>query len=181
MKYTKRTFLPALALGFSACAEHPGVVAPNAQLRSDFTVSPPVALIYSNFGPGMAFDADPSHGWTINGFLGPGIGQQAIAQQFTPSADYTFSAAEVAVVSLSGPNIIRVLLQADAGGLPGGVVEEIPSAGWHPLPRSSLRPPSSPRSCEEAPRTGLRSWRELTACSPVGTGTPLAMSHVRRS
>jgi hypothetical protein len=86
MKYTKLTFLPALALGFSACAEHPEVVAPNAQLRSDFTVSPPVAVIHSNFGPGMAFDADPSHGWTINGFLGPGIGQQAIAQQFTPSA-----------------------------------------------------------------------------------------------
>ena len=49
MKYTKRTFLPALALGFSACAEHPEVVAPN-QLRSAFTVSPSVAVIYSNFG-----------------------------------------------------------------------------------------------------------------------------------
>ena len=134
MKYTKRTFLPALALGFSACAEHPGVVAPNAQLRSDFTVSPPVAVIYSNFGPGMAFDADPSHGWTINGFLGPGIGQQAIAQQFTPSADYTFRAAEVALVLLSGPNSIRVLLQADAGGLPGGVVEEIRVGGLAPTP-----------------------------------------------
>ena len=134
MKYTKLTFLPALALGFSACAEHPDVVAPNAQLRSDFTVSPPVAVIYSNFGPGMAFDADPSHGWTINGFLGPGIGQQAIAQQFTPSADYAFSAAEVALVLLSGPNSIRVLLQADASGLPGGVVEEIRVGGLAPTP-----------------------------------------------
>ena len=133
MKYTKRTFLPALALGFSACAEHPEVVAPN-QLRSAFTVSPSVAVIYSNFGPGMAFDADPFHGWTINGFLGPGIGQQAIAQQFTPSADYTFSAAEVALVLFSGPNSIRVLLQADASGLPGGVVEEIRVGGLAPTP-----------------------------------------------
>src|SRR5216117_165731 len=40
MKYTKRTFLPALALGFSACAEHPEVVAPNAQLRSDLRHHP---------------------------------------------------------------------------------------------------------------------------------------------
>src|SRR5213592_2442268 len=69
MKYTKLTFLPALPLGFSACAEHPEVVAPN-QLRSAFTVSPSVAVIYSNFGPGIAFYADPFYGWTMNGFLG---------------------------------------------------------------------------------------------------------------
>src|SRR5207244_2486811 len=111
MKYSKLTFLPALALGFSACAEQPEVVAPHAQLRSGITVLPPVAVVYSNFGPGMAFDADPSHGRTINGFLGPGIGQQAIAQQFTPSADYTFGAAEVALASLSGPSRLRVVLQ----------------------------------------------------------------------
>src|SRR5438445_13179699 len=123
MKYTKRTFLPALALGFSACAEHPGVVAPNAQLRSDFTVSPPVAVVYSNFGPGMAFDADPAHGWTINGFLGRGIGPQAIAQQVTPSACYTFGAPEVAVARLSGPNSLRVFLQPAARGFPRGGVQ----------------------------------------------------------
>src|SRR5213596_441793 len=120
MKYTKRTFLPALALGFSACAEHPEVVAPNARLRSDFTVSPPVAVIYSNFGPGMAFDADPSHGWTINGFLGPGIGQQAIAQQFTPSADYTFSAAEVALVLLGGQTAFACSCRLMPAGCPVG-------------------------------------------------------------
>src|SRR5438046_9685066 len=119
MKYTKRTFLPALALGFSACAEHPEVVAPN-QLRSAFTVSPSVAVIYSNFGPGMAFDADPFHGWTINGFLGPGIGQQAIAQQFTPSAGYAFRAAGDAVVLLRRANGIGLLMRAYASGLAEG-------------------------------------------------------------
>ena len=134
MKYVKLAFLPALALGFSGCADHSGLVAPNPQIRSDITSAPAAAVVYSNFGPGMAFDANPFHGWTINGFLGPGIGQQAIAQQFTPSVDYTFSAAEVALVLSRGPNSIRVFLQADASGLPGGVIEEISVGGLAPTP-----------------------------------------------
>jgi hypothetical protein len=134
MKYTQLTLLPALALGFSACADQPEVVAPNAQVWSDIRASPALAVIYSNFGPGMAFDADPSHGWTINGLLGPGIGQQAIAQQFTPSADGAFSVAEVALSLFSGPNSVRVFLQTDAGGLPGGVIEEISIGGLAPTP-----------------------------------------------
>jgi hypothetical protein len=74
------------------------------------------------------------HGWTINGFLGPNIGQQAIAQQFTPMGNYTFSDAQVAVVLFSGPNSIDVFLQADSNGLPGAVIEEIPISGLGSTP-----------------------------------------------
>jgi hypothetical protein len=92
-------------------------------------------MIYSNFGPGMAFDGDTAgHGWTINGFMGPGIGQQAIAEQFTPSADYEFATAQIALWLLWGPNSIRVFLQADEGGLPGTVIEEIRIDGLGAMP-----------------------------------------------
>ena len=92
------------------------------------------AVIYSNFGPGMTFDNDPSHAWTINGFLGPNIGQQAIAQQFTPMGNYIFTDAQVAVSLFSGPNSIDVFLQADSNGLPGAVIEEIPISGLGSTP-----------------------------------------------
>jgi hypothetical protein len=75
----------------------------------------------------MTFDADPFHGWDINGFLGPGIGRQAISQQFftTPGA-YSFVDAKVALRHFSGPARLHVILQEDASGLPGPVVEDIP-------------------------------------------------------
>src|SRR5712692_9404828 len=31
-------------------------------------------VVYGNFDADMAFDTDPRHGWTINGFLGPNTG-----------------------------------------------------------------------------------------------------------
>ena len=118
----RRALLPALALALAACGEHPEVLAPNAQVSSDLSAS----VIYSNFGPGMSFDADPYHGWSIYGFLPPPTtGQQAISDRFTPSADYRFRDAQVPLVLFSAASRIRVLLQADADGLPGQVIEEM--------------------------------------------------------
>ncbi|HEX9016830.1 MAG TPA: hypothetical protein VF960_12635 [Chloroflexota bacterium] len=86
---------------------------------------PSCAEIFSNFGPGLTFDQDPSHGWGINGYLGPNVGQQAISQQFTPSGGvYVFTDAQVAVGSLSTAGGVVVYLQEDAGGLPGPILEE---------------------------------------------------------
>jgi hypothetical protein len=117
-----------------SCGESAGPTAPTA----DFTRKAPpvarVAVIYSNFAPHLAFDTDPFHGWTINGFQGPGIGEQAVSQQFTPSGDYVFTDAEVAVVSISGPASIRVFLQANANGLPGSVIEEMSVSGFGSVP-----------------------------------------------
>ena len=86
-------------------------------------------VIYSNFGPAMSFDTNPSHAWTINGYVSATVGQQALSERFTPSADYTFTAAKVAVALNGGPNGINVFLQADSNGQPGRVIEEIPLAG----------------------------------------------------
>ena len=86
-------------------------------------------VIYSNFGSGKAFDADPFHGWGINGFLGEGSGQQAVANQFIPSVTETFGSAEIALTLISGPGDVVVFLQADSNGLPGPVLEQISVTG----------------------------------------------------
>ena len=100
------------------------------------TIAPPLhvllalsTIVYSNFGPQWTFDTNPLHGWTINGFISSSVGQQAISQQFTPSGSYIFSDAEVAVSSFQGLNSIVVYLQADAGGRPGAVLEQINVTG----------------------------------------------------
>jgi hypothetical protein len=82
----------------------------------------PVA-VYSNFGPGLSFQNDPQSGWTINGFLSPATGQQAISQLFTPADIYTFAGVRVPLSFHSGPNSIDLYLQADHGGLPGAVLD----------------------------------------------------------
>jgi hypothetical protein len=92
------------------------------------------AVIYSNFGPGMTFDTDPTHGWTINGFAGPGVGQQAIAQRFVPAATATFGGAQVALTLVSGTGSVAVFLQADSSGLPGAVIEQMNVSGLTDVP-----------------------------------------------
>ncbi len=87
-------------------------------------------VIYSNYGSGMSFDVAPSRAWTINGFLSPGVGQQAIAQRFTPLATSTFTSASVALILSRGPASIDVFLQADDNGLPGSVLEQISVSGF---------------------------------------------------
>jgi len=96
----------------------------------------------------MTFDTNPFHGWTINGFLGPTIGQQAISQQFTPANNTRFGGAQVALGLSSGPGIVDVYLQEDLSGLPGAVIEKIPLSGLTPTPSiftatSALMPPLS--------------------------------------
>ena len=146
MRRTTSSLL-ALALIGSACVDQTSrtIVGPRTQLARDVANPTAPIVVYSNFGPDMAFDPVLSHGWTINGFLGPDIGQQAIAQEFTPAQDATFSSAQVALTLVSGPGSVRVFLQADVAGLPGTVIEEIPVSGLGSAPAvhtasSVLRP-----------------------------------------
>src|SRR6185503_7756701 len=102
-------------------------------------------VIFSNFGPGKTFDSNVLDSWTINGLLGPNVGQQAIAHQFVPAVADTFRSAEVALVAFSGPDAVVVYLQSDSNGLPGPILEQIDVAGFTAIPlvfeaTSVLRP-----------------------------------------
>lgn len=137
MKHSRLVVLPAMTLGFWACADQPdrAPMAPSAALASVVTPPPGWAVVYSNFGPSATFDADPNHGWTINGFLGPDIGQQAIAQQFTPSGDATLVYVQVPLALAAGSGEVRVLLQENANGLPGAVIDEMRSGDLQYTPQ----------------------------------------------
>ncbi|MFN8574774.1 MAG: Ig-like domain-containing protein, partial [Gemmatimonadaceae bacterium] len=78
----------------------------------------------------MMFDADPAHSWTINGDMGPGVGQAAISQRITPNADVALFNIKVALTRYGGPDSIDVYVQQDVGGLPGQVLEAIPIGGF---------------------------------------------------
>lgn len=99
-------------------------------------------VVFSNFGPGMTF-ADS--GFTV--LAGNVTGTQIPAVAFTPSGSFTFSSAQVAVGSLSGPNILQVILMTSSGGAPGNIIETItvtnlPSfgSGGIALANSALHP-----------------------------------------
>ncbi len=79
-------------------------------------------IIFSNFGPGMTFDAN--HGYTVAG--SSALGTQVIANRFTATSNLSFSTAQLALGLSSGsPSILQVLLETDAGGLPGSIIETI--------------------------------------------------------
>src|SRR5512138_9432 len=129
MRYAS-VLLPTIAVGLVACADvqnpsmprsaSPGWSASDAAASA---VGSPAKIVYSNFGPGLTFDANPTHGWIIAGYSAPGVELQAISQQFTPNRDYTFTAARVALSHVGGRARIQVLLHADSLGLPGRILE----------------------------------------------------------
>ena len=126
MKNNSFTLLCGLTLVVTACVNFPEPMAPKVRAEAELaSVHDQSIVVYTNFGAGMTFDANPFHGWGINGFLGPGIGQSVISQRFTPASTVTFSTASVALAYFSGPTAIRVFLQSDDLGKPGNVIEQI--------------------------------------------------------
>jgi hypothetical protein len=115
-------------------------------------------IVYTNFGPGMTFDADPFHGWAINGSLGPNVAQQAVSDLFIPTENYSFSGASVALASFVGPARVRVFLQADSGGRPGAIIEEFAISGLQFTP--TIFPVTS--SLLPSLRRGTRYWLTVT-------------------
>ncbi len=79
-------------------------------------------IIFSNFGPGMTFDTN--HGYTVAGSGAQGTA--VIANRFTATSNLSFISAQLALGLSSGsPSILQVLLETDAGGLPGSIIETI--------------------------------------------------------
>jgi PEP-CTERM motif len=85
--------------------------------------------IFSNFGADMSFNSDPFAGWTINGFVRPEVGQQAIAERFAVSTASSFDRVLLPLTIFSGPGSIDVFLQSNTNGLPGAVLDVIALRG----------------------------------------------------
>ncbi len=73
-------------------------------------------VVYTNLGPGGSFDGNDQFE----------VGSQnGLAVQFTPTANVTFSDAEMALVHKIGTNLYDVSLATDSAGLPGTILETI--------------------------------------------------------
>ncbi len=104
-------------------------------------------VVFSNFGPGMSYNQAPNSAWIVSGSTS-GNGTVVIASQFTPTADITFTSAQVALRSFNGPNMVTIRLMTDSGGVPGLGVETITltnamttnSAGSIVVANSTLHP-----------------------------------------
>jgi hypothetical protein len=85
-------------------------------------------VLYSNFGPNNSYDT--TFGWTLS-YGGP-LGGDAFedAVPFTVvGGDYSFDSAEVAVSHFWGPDLVHFNLHADAGGVPGAVLDSTSASG----------------------------------------------------
>ena len=126
-----------LAPVFLACADVQSPVTPGAATTNHAValaaptrdIELPV-VIYSNFGPDMAFDTDPLHAYVISGGTESDPVRAAISQPFSTSAhEYTFTRAVVALSYRDWPPDVRVVLQADDRGKPGDIIETMPLEG----------------------------------------------------
>lgn len=138
MRHVPLALLPALGIALTACGDaHRPLTQPSQRSNSDASVRPTAKLddslqvIYTTFGPGMAFDA-AANPYQISGsrLLGsPTPAYAASMRFFSPPGEYTFERATLAVGSHPGmgPADFRVLLQADSTPsvhYPGRVLEE---------------------------------------------------------
>ena len=78
--------------------------------------------IHSNLGPGDSFDL--LQGWNVTTLASVTGVDQDIAMPFTViGTNYTFTSAELAMLYVGGTPSLDILLTADAGGVPGAVIE----------------------------------------------------------
>jgi hypothetical protein len=85
-------------------------------------------VLFSNFGPGDAYDT--TYGWTLSygGPLGGAVHEDAAP--FTVSGgDYYLDSAEVAVSRFWGPDLVHFNLHADDDGVPGVVLDSTSAPG----------------------------------------------------
>ncbi len=120
-------FAMSLACVLASCQDVPELVGVAGRMpRHDVVSVVTGPALYTTFGPGLSYDNDPYHSWTINGYFSPTVGQQAIAQRFSLTAPNYFGSAQVALVGWPGyPHAVRVYLHADAGGVPGTVLDSV--------------------------------------------------------
>jgi len=78
--------------------------------------------IHSNLGPGDSFDL--IQGWNVTTLASVTGVDQDIAMPFTViGTSHTFTSAELAMLHVGGTPSLDILLTADAGGVPGAVIE----------------------------------------------------------
>lgn len=93
-----------------------------------------VKEIYSTFNTNPDDAYNCCSGWTISA-VGSIVGSlQDVAMPFTPDANYTVLAVDVAVGYVAGTNGVAITINEDAGGVPGaaikkGTVTGLPSFG----------------------------------------------------
>jgi hypothetical protein len=78
-------------------------------------------VIFSNFGPGMSFN--PNSGLVVSG--SGDSSPQVVAQGFTSTGNFNFSSAQLAFRRSTGSGPIQILLETDAGGMPGTIIESL--------------------------------------------------------
>jgi hypothetical protein len=135
VSFTKFALLPILPLGAAACTDLQDPLTPSVQdwSRAVSVAAAPV-VVYSNFGPGMAYDH--TYGWRISDTVSGMPGElYAVSQRFTPTADYTFTSAQFPIaMPFGGSAILPVVLQADVDGKPGRIIEEFIQFGQGTTP-----------------------------------------------
>ena len=78
--------------------------------------------IHSNLGPGDSFDL--IQGWNVTTLASVTGVDQDIAMPFTViGTNHTFTSTELAMLYVGGIHSLDILLTADAGGVPGAVIE----------------------------------------------------------
>jgi hypothetical protein len=79
-------------------------------------------VVFSNFGPGDAYDTTTSGGF---GLVGAGIVMvpSSLGEAFTPTVDATFKAVELALGLKGGTNSVALTLSLDNGNAPGAALE----------------------------------------------------------
>jgi hypothetical protein len=77
--------------------------------------------IFSNFGPGDSFQTN--EGYTVSGSqLVSGLNLDQ-AMGFTPGSSFNLTQIDIAMSFVAGHNAVNLSLNADAGGLPGALLE----------------------------------------------------------
>lgn len=115
------------------------------------------SVIYNNFAPGLDFN----HGygfdyWTVDS--GP---RSMFAMPFTSGSNYNLSQIVIALGNLDGDESVIVTLNADSGGLPGGVLETwdaVPYDWWNPYIGNYYTPETLVSTPGVALHSGQQYW-----------------------
>jgi hypothetical protein len=129
-------------------------------------------IVYNNFGAGDSYQT--SVGWTVgNDFSGDNI---AIGETFTPSTTGTLSRIVVALNYAFGTNAATISLQADAGGVPGAVLESFSVSNLPPLDGNYQTPTTVTDATNAALVAGTPYWVVASTTTDSSLGWMLSDS-----
>jgi len=108
-------------------------------------------VVYSNFGPGNSYNMGAV--WQVDATNG-------YANQFTATANFTFTDAIIPMIQEQGTNLYQVSLASDSAGSPGAILETIDLNGVVTSPQSLITVTSSLHPTLSA---GLSYWLIVSA------------------